>query len=181
MSLVIRGHVRSLCVQPCPITVLNDPERRHMKNLFRFMLCGACILSPIAQATEIDQLQNLVQSEFKALSQDLVSALSYKSVSPAEPLGITGFDIGVELSLMKMENSGLWQKATGSKVNVLPVPKIALHKGLPFDIDVGLFYTRVPRVDIELYGAELKYAVLAGSALTPAVAIRAAGTCTARN
>jgi len=134
-----------------------------------------CVLGCFAQtgwAANIDNLGGLGQSEFKLFSEDIGAALSYKSVTPAEPLGVTGFDLGLEVSATEVKNSSLWNTATGSSVNTLPVPKLHIHKGLPLNIDVGAFYSSVPTTNIKLYGAELSYALLEGNVATPAVAIR---------
>jgi hypothetical protein len=85
---------------------------------------------------------------------------------------VTGFDLGIALSGTRMRNSSVWQIATGHDLNILPVPKLYVTKGLPFGIDIGGFYTKVPSSNIKLYGAEIQYAILDGSALTPAVAMR---------
>ncbi len=112
------------------------------------------------------------QAEFKLFSEDLGSALSYKAVTPAEPLGITGIDLGIEVSSTKMNNSTLWADATGTSRSTLPVPKLHVHKGLPLNIDVGAFYSSVPTTNIKLYGGELRYAIMEGGIALPAVAIR---------
>ncbi|MGC2165458.1 MAG: hypothetical protein WA632_05540 [Gallionella sp.] len=112
------------------------------------------------------------QAKFKLFSEDLGSALSYKAVTPAEPLGITGFDLGIEVSSTKMNNSTLWADATGTSRSTLPVPKLHVHKGLPLSIDVGAFYSSVPTTNIKLYGGELRYAIMEGGIALPAVAIR---------
>ena len=118
------------------------------------------------------------QKNFLLLSKDLASALSYKAVAPAEPLGITGFDIGMELSATKMNNAAAWAGAVsnGKSIDTLPVPKLHLHKGLPFDIDIGVVYTSIPTTNIQLIGGELRYAIIGGNVALPAVAIR--GTMT---
>lgn len=113
------------------------------------------------------------QSAFKAFSEDMGSALSYKAVTPATPLGITGFDLGLEASSTKV--SGL-STATGGSISTLIVPKVHVFKGLPFGIDVGAFYSSVPTTNIKLYGGELRYAIMEGGVALPAVGIRAAMT-----
>lgn len=113
------------------------------------------------------------QSDFRNFSEDLGSALSYKGVTPTAPLGITGFDIGLEASATKVRNLNL---ATNSSLDTLVVPKLHLYKGLPLGIDVGAFYSAVPTTNIKLYGGELRYAILEGGAATPAVGIRGAMT-----
>jgi len=114
-----------------------------------------------------------LQADFRAFSEELGAALSYKAVTPAEPLGVTGFDIGLEATSTKMEQLA---KATGSTQTNLIVPKLHIHKGLPLNIDVGAFYSSVPTTNIKLVGGELRYAILEGGVASPAVAIRGSMT-----
>ncbi len=139
----------------------------------------ACLAQPALAASNITNLQGVSQAEFRNLSEDLGSALSYKAVTPAAPLGITGFDVGVEVTQTSMTKSAaLWNTITGGggNVNYLYVPKLAISKGLPFGIDIGGFYSRIPTTNISLYGVELRYAIVSGSVATPAIGIRAAMT-----
>lgn len=125
----------------------------------------------------IDQLQNAAQSEFRLLSEDLGAALSYKPLAPAEPLGITGFDIGVSATATRLEHSAVLDKVTSSNApSTVVVPRIQAVKGLPFNIDIGASYAGVPGSNIKLIGVEVKYAILAGSVATPALAIRGSYT-----
>lgn len=122
---------------------------------------------------DIDRLGDLAQSEFRLLSEDLGAALSYKALAPAEPLGITGFDVGIEATATDMEHSALFDKASsGSGFSTLPVAKLHLHKGLPFNFDVGAFLSTAPDSNIRLFGAELRYAFLEGGVAMPAIAVR---------
>ena len=122
---------------------------------------------------DIDRLGDLAQSEFHLLSEDLGAALSYKALAPAEPLGITGFDIGIEATATDMEHSALFDKASsGSGFSTLPVAKLHVHKGLPFNFDVGAFLSTAPDSNIRLVGAELRYAFLEGGVAMPAIALR---------
>ncbi|HEY5995274.1 MAG TPA: hypothetical protein VIU46_11825, partial [Gallionellaceae bacterium] len=141
-----------------------------------------CILGVSAQpafaANDLNNLQALVHGEFRALSEDLGSALSYKPLTPAEPLGVTGFDMGIEVTSTKMSKSEqAWKTATGgSAVSNIYVPKLHVAKGLPLNIDIAAFYSAIPTTNIKLVGAELRYAVLPGGVATPAVAIRGSYT-----
>lgn len=131
-------------------------------------------LSPFAHAGgDIDTLQNLAQTEFRLLSEDLGAALSYKALAPAEPLGITGFDVGVEVTATNMEHSTVFNKASSdSGFSTLPVAKVHAHKGLPFNVDVGAFLSAAPDSNIRLMGAEIRYAFIEGGVTMPAVAVR---------
>lgn len=130
-----------------------------------------------AHASDWDGLKNLnTQAQFDALAKDLGSALSYKAVSPGEPLGLLGFDIGAEVTATKIKSASILETATGKDVSYLPVPKLHAHKGLPMDIDVGAFISKLPGIDGRLLGAELRWAPIAGNLAVPAVAIRATYT-----
>jgi hypothetical protein len=134
------------------------------------VLCAA----PTARADDIDNLGGLTQAQFKALATDLTAALAYRAISPAEPLGLLGFDVGVGISLTETSGGGVWRIATGSGTDYLPMPRLMVQKGLPLGFDVGASYAAVPGSNIKAWGAELKYALLEGGTATPAVALRGA-------
>lgn len=143
----------------------------------KFLLLSCFCFTPTALAADITALGNLSQADFRILSEDLGSALSYKPLTPAEPLGISGFDVGVEVTSTSMSrSSAAWLQATGSTMSTVYVPKLHIAKGLPLDLDIAAFYSRIPSTNITLYGGELRYAVLSGGMAAPAVAIRGALT-----
>ena len=140
-----------------------------------FVLAIAALSAPAFASDDLDNLRDLTQAEFGKLSKDFTAAGSYKAVSPAESLGITGFDIGVEVTSTKMQHGDIWKKAGADSANIY-MPKLHVHKGLPFNIDIGASLTGVPGTDIKLGGAQIKYAFIEGGTATPAVAIRASMT-----
>lgn len=146
-----------------------------MKKISALFYIFCCLSQPV-WAASINTLQNLTQPEFKMFSEDLGAALSYKSATPAAPLGITGFEMGVGLTATEMQNPQLWTKATGSSLKSMILPKLYIYKGLPLNIDVAAFYSRVPTTNIKLTGFELRYAILEGGVASPAVAIRGSMT-----
>jgi hypothetical protein len=163
------------------LVLSNIPPTTWKAIIMKKSISLLCILGCFAQpvwAASIDSLGSLAQSEFKLFSEDLGSALSYKAVTPPAPLGMTGFDLGLEVTSTKMQNSALWTTATsgGSALNSMIVPKLHVFKGLPLNIDVGAFYSSVPTTNIKLYGGELRYAILEGGVALPAVGIRGALT-----
>lgn len=144
------------------------------RRLIIGLLAMSCYtpLSFAKDATIDMQLLANEQGIFKGLVEDLGSALSYKAISPAEPLGIIGFDISFEVSATKLESEGLNTAAGGDAPSTLYVPKLHLVKGLPFGMDVGAFYTAIPSSNIKIVGAEFKYAFMEGSTVLPAIAVR---------
>lgn len=80
----------------------------------------------------------------------------------------------MEVTAVSLENTVVFALASsGDSINTLYIPKLHLHKGLPFNFDIGAFFSAVPDSNINLWGAELHYAVLAGSTTMPAIAVRA--------
>ena len=138
-----------------------------------------CILSLLsvagaAHASNDISVAPLTQQEFRLFSEDMGAALSYKPLLPAEPLGITGFDVGVEVTATQLAHPAIFDKASNnSSIKTLMVPKVHLDKGLPFGIDVGAFVSKVPNSNISLTGAEIRYAFIPGGIAMPAVAVRA--------
>jgi hypothetical protein len=149
-----------------------------MKKLFP-LLCILAGFSSAASAADITTLNNLGQAQFLLLSEDFGSALSYKPVSPTENQGITGFDIGLEVTSTDISRSSAALSAASggsSTINTLIIPKLHAHKGLPFGIDVGAFISSIPSTNIKLTGAELRVALLRGGIAYPAIALRGAMT-----
>lgn len=144
-----------------------------MKKSAGLALLWAVVSLPAAAGENIDQVNVLTQVEFRQLSEDLGSALSYKAVTSAATLGIVGFDVGVEVTATKLQNPQAWDRASsGNGPSTLYVAKTHIHKGLPFGIDVGGFYSTVPNTDISFWGGELRYAIVKGGPTTPALGVR---------
>ena len=118
-------------------------------NTLRLIFATLLIVatSALAQADDIDAIDRLSPSQFESFADDLVAALSYKS-------------------------SSSWGVATGSTTEYLPIPKVSLSKGLPFDVDLGAFVAAVPGSNILVYGGQVQYALMAGNPVLPAVAVR---------
>lgn len=144
-----------------------------MRQKLFFVLAVSTTIMPVYAASDLDQLQALAQRDFRILSEDLGSALGYKALAPAEPLGVTGFDIGIEITGTKVD-SNVWNRATSStdSLDTLYIPKLHAHKGLPLGFDIGAFYSAVPTTNITLFGGELRYAIVEGNAAFPAIAVR---------
>lgn len=127
-----------------------------------------------ATAETFGNLDSLSQAEFLDLSEQLSAATLYRSVAPAEPLGITGFDIGIGVSSTQLDKA-VFTRASGGDFDPgsLVMVRAVASKGLPFGIDIGASLGAVPGEDITLAGAEVKLALLEGGVATPAVALRA--------
>lgn len=140
-------------------------------------LCLSLALAANASAADIAFTRGVTQGAFKSLVKDAGSVLSYKQVAPAAPLGLLGFDVGVEVTAIEVKDNEYWNAATGDKApSFLAVPKLRARKGLPFGLDVGLMYAQAPQTNVKLIGAELSEALLDGGMLLPALGVRATYT-----
>ena len=127
---------------------------------------------------EIDQLQTLTQQEFRSMSEDLGAALSYKPLTPAEPLGLFGFDIGVAATGTRLKHPELFERASGNPdfPSTVVVPSVRASLGLPFSFDASVLYSSVPKTGMSLWGGALSWAVISGDTAWPALGVRASFT-----
>ena len=129
---------------------------------------------PAFAGNNIELPLGFAQAEFEDLSRQVGLAISYTPLAPAEPLGLLGFDIGVEFTAVHIDaNESFWISAVGKKPpSYLGFPKLHAQKGLPLGIDVGVVYAKAPGSNVGLIGGELKWAFWKGSTVTPALALR---------
>ena len=128
-----------------------------------------------AMAADINFGSRVVgQGTFKNFSEELGVALSFRNNLPPHPLGVTGFDAGVEVSAVDInDGSDYWNTAFGGDApSLLVLPRLRVRKGLPYGIDVGAMYSNAGNSNIQLYGVELSKAILDGTAATPALGVR---------
>jgi hypothetical protein len=142
----------------------------------RLAVLAAIACTPAVHAADFPNIGTLSQDEFHRLSQDLGAAFSYKGVTPATPLGLIGFDVGLEVTDTKMENSDLFARAGAGSQSRLVIPKLHIHKGIWGGFDLGAFIAMAPDVDATLIGGEARYAVLDDTLTTPAIGLRISGT-----
>jgi hypothetical protein len=139
---------------------------------------AACLVATAFPVFARDlNLQTLGQQQFRGFSEDLGSALSYKPLTPTEPLGSAGIDLGVAATATKLRNTDAFNQATGSDFgSTLVLPSLRLNKGLPAGFDLGLMGASASGTDIRVWGGELRYAVVKGDAVMPAIGIRGSYT-----
>ena len=147
------------------------------KKLIATTVATLCVFAVFnVHAGDLNNLGSLSQDQYAKLSKDLGAAAAYRGVTPGNSLGITGFDIGIELTQSKIENSAILKQAGGGDSSNLFVPKLHVHKGLPAGFDIGAFVSRVSGVDAALIGAEVRYQIIEDGLTTPSVALRVSGS-----
>ncbi len=133
-------------------------------------------LSTLTSAKDIELTTGILQDEFKDFVNEFGTSLLFTPMAPAEPLGVTGFDVSLDLMITDINDSdAYWKKFFGGSqpYSYIPTPRLHLQKGLPFNIDLGAMYVTVPDSNIKLWGLEAKYAILEGTVATPALSVRA--------
>lgn len=133
-------------------------------------------LSNFAPASDIKFTNTIIQDEFKEFVNEFGTALWFNPMAPAETLGVIGFDVSIEATFTNVDDDkAYWKKVfnNADTYSYIPVPRLHVQKGLPFNIDVGAMYVAVPDSNIKIWGLEAKYAFLEGSVVTPAVSVRA--------
>ena len=151
----------------------------HVRNIVLTMMLAVIPAIAGAAGNDITLNPTLTRDEFTKLSRELGFGLSYFPLATAAPLGVLGFDIGLEATAVNIsDKSGYWQKAvrSGDPPSWLVVPKLHAQVGLPLNFDVGAVYSKIPDSNLSLVGGELKWAVFEGGVLMPAIAIRGSGT-----
>ncbi len=145
------------------------------------LLLGLCLA--LAHGTralaidDIDQLKQLIRSDFRRLSEDLAAVSSYKAARTTEPLGARGVDVGFELTATRLAHREAWNRARSRDApNTAYVPKLYLTKGLPRDFELGAFYGSASNSDIDLWGMDLGYTISREGAVAPGLAVRVAFT-----
>lgn len=132
------------------------------------------LLPSSVHAASLDSLEALSQANFELFSENIAAAIHYKGVGPAEPLGIIGFDLGIELSSTEIDETLFDLASSGDfETSELIIPRLHVNKGLPFGLDVGAALSAVPGTDIKVLSGELRYALISGGMLSPSVGIRA--------
>ncbi|MCK5720793.1 MAG: hypothetical protein KAH84_12710 [Thiomargarita sp.] len=148
-----------------------------MKKLI--LIFALLINSNFALAQEIEFTDAISQDMFVDFSKEFGTALLFSPMAPAEPLGVLGFDVSLDMMFTDISDTAeFWINMVDDSdpFSYLPTPRLHIQKGLPFGIDIGAMYTAVPNTNIKLIGIEAKYALLEGSMFTPALSVRASYT-----
>ena len=144
--------------------------RKLVLSLLLVVLCSGSVW-----AVDFTIDNTILQTEFNGIVTEAGRLTAYRSMSSAEPGGLTGFDIGVAITGVEVD-SALWSRFIPDNEDAIAVPRLMVRKGLPLNIDIGAFYADVSDYDITMQGAEIQWAILEGTAATPALALRGSYT-----
>lgn len=116
---------------------------------------------------------SFTEADFARLADAVADTIVFPNAGPAEPLGLTGFDLLAVGGGRNVDTgSGWWHRGVdGSTVaGSLNGGRLVARKGLPLGIDVGAQAGRV--LGEEFWGGELKWALLSGGVVSPSVGLR---------
>ena len=145
----------------------------------RARLAAAVLIAVSAgssQAADFPSVGDLVQGEFRDLARDMGSALSYKGITPATPLGPLGLDVGFEVTQTQLEHSRLFSLAGAGAESSVLIPKIQVHKGLPANFDISAFAGGVTEFNAGVFGGALRWTFADQGLVYPAFSARASAT-----
>jgi len=149
-----------------------------MKKILLLTVVAVMAAAGNSMAWDIHIPAGFGQGEFKDLTREFGSAIAYRNLAPAEPLGITGFDVAGQASFINIDKeASQWRKVTGGDApSYVAYPTVRARKGLPFGVDLGAMYSYISNTSIQLYGAEISKAILEGGIASPALGIRGSYT-----
>ena len=147
-----------------------------MKKLLLLTLAALLLAAPAwSKDYDIGFDPSTTQALFNDFVKEVGTLTAYRALAPAEPGGVTGFDVGIAASAVKIDDA-LWNEILNSTdfdgEDYLLVPSLRARKGLAFGLDVAASYTWVPSSNVEVLGAELQWALLEGGVASPALSLR---------
>jgi hypothetical protein len=122
-----------------------------------------------------DDVADLTNAAAESLLKTVSIGADHHAYQPASPLGFKpGFDLGVDVTAIQLPaefRSAMTQLGNSDVPQFLPLPRLNIHKGLPFNIDLG--FSWVAYQGNKIVGIEAQWAFLPGHKGMPAVAFRA--------
>jgi hypothetical protein len=149
---------------------------------------GLC-LAVLGASQEAFALTSFTPSNASALTNATVNDLlktvilgaEHRAYQPATPLGNAfGLDIGIEVTAIQASQDfqDALKLATGksSIPALIPLPKLNVHKGLPWGLNIGASY--VGYQGYRILGGDIQWAFVSPTVIRPTMAIRLGGTYT---
>jgi len=132
-----------------------------------------CLPGVAAADQQLDQLSNLIDSQFKSYAENLSAAQSHKAIKRHDNSGATALDFGFELATAKIERNSFLEEYTFKDTpDTLYIPKFQINTGQGNGWNASAFYSSVPQSDIEIYGGEVRYALTSSERYVPQVQVR---------
>jgi len=142
---------------------------KYFRNSLISIVCFLMLISS-SSAAELS-ISSFAQPELDSFGKQIGFLVARRQYRGANPLGVIGFDLGIEATAVKLDDTALWKKLDSgwSTPSYLALPVVHVKKGLPLSIDVGLRGGIAPNTGLSLMGGEIGYSPLAGNIAMPAV------------
>ncbi|OFV82319.1 MAG: hypothetical protein A2Y78_01840 [Acidobacteria bacterium RBG_13_68_16] len=116
---------------------------------------------------------HFTQSDLAGLAEGIGDALTFPNLGTAVPTGLAGFEVLAAAGGPQVDTGSHWWRYVDARTagGVLYGQRVIVRKGLPFNLDVGVQAGQV--AGERFWGGEVRWAVLEGGAVSPAVALRA--------
>jgi hypothetical protein len=138
-----------------------------------FFIPGTVISGSVAAAQQLDQLANLIDSQFKSFAENLSAAQSHKALKNSSNSGATALNFGFELSTTQLERNSFLEEYTAKETpDTLYIPKFLVNTGQGVGWNASAFYSSVPESEIEIYGTELRYTLATDHRYLPELLVR---------
>ena len=134
-------------------------------------ICGVVALP--ADAGGIDP--GALPTHLASFHRHYSSAMYFYPRHAAAPLGITGWEVAASVGYVGDFDENDFADSVlldDLALDALVPASIVARKGIPWDIDLGLAWSRDFDLDLDRWAAEVQWAFLDGGAATPALALR---------
>ena len=108
-----------------------------MKKICLFIIISTCFLS--LSAFDLKFNKEITNENFKNFVEEIAPSLYFNPFSPAEPLGILGFEVATEATLSKTDKDnykGMLNNVSDMP-NYIALPRLHLQKG--FFLEYGFW------------------------------------------
>ncbi|PLX69030.1 MAG: hypothetical protein C0602_08085 [Denitrovibrio sp.] len=147
-----------------------------MKKVLVLSLMMVC---SVAFAGDFGIQSTMTQDQFKSLAKEIGLIVTPTPNSPAEPLKTFGFDVAVEAAVININSDeDYWENACDGNDPSSHIAAYRVHaqKGFPFGLDLGLSVTKGGNLGFTAITGEVKYAILKGTVVTPAISVKGSVT-----
>ena len=154
-------------------------------NINRSILKSALVLFALGVSSNVraadlslTDLSSFGQETVDSMVQTLVVGGSHRAYRSATNLGPIGFDVGVDVTMISFPTAftdalALGGASASTIPSSFPVPRLNIHKGLPWGLDIGGSYIALAGTSV--IGIDAQWRFLNNAAL-PALSVRAGYT-----
>jgi len=116
---------------------------------------------------------DFTQSDLAGLAEGIGDAITFPNLGTATPTGLAGFEVLAAAGGPEVDTDANWWHSVDASTagGVLYGQRVIARKGLPLNLDVGVQAGQV--AGEQFWGGEVRWAVLEGGTVSPAVALRA--------